>query len=145
MPQQIPPDAQITYTTSPWLSPTFLGAIVTVLAMIASAAGIHVLDDQTVQQQLIVALGFVGTGIARYMWPQNDGRLSFSAPLSTPAPQNVPVGASVVTVPATRDQSQVTTVQPLDVGMQTISVGPAASNRGAGTPMTIEVTNQEGI
>jgi hypothetical protein len=48
------------------------------------------------QQQSVWVLGVVFTGIAHYLWPHKDGRLSFRAPLSMPAPQDVPDGARLV-------------------------------------------------
>ena len=139
--QNAPIAAQITHTTNPFLSPIFLGAIVTMLAMGLSMAGVHFLDDQAVQQQVIGFLGIFGTAIAHYFWPHQDGRLSFAAPLSTPAPQNVPTGASVVTVPAAHDQVQVATVTPVDVGAQIVTVSPATTEtrRASAEPMTVTV------
>src|SRR5687768_16167766 len=116
--------AQITYTTSPLLSPTVIGGFVTFLATIASALGVHVLDDPQLQQTLVVVIGLAGTGIARYLWPHNDGRLSFTAPLSTPTPQTVPVGSSVVTVPTRDAPVQTSDVLPLEAGKSTVTVPP---------------------
>jgi len=121
-----PTAAQITYTTNPLLSPTVLGGIVTLAATIASAAGIHILDDPQLQQTLVVVLGLTSTGIARYFWPHNDGRLSFFAPFSTPPAQNVPVGSSVVTVPPVSSDKKTTDVLPLDPGISTVVVPPTA-------------------
>ena len=121
-----PTTAQITYTTNPLLSPTVLGGVVTLAATIASAAGIHVLDDPQLQQTLVVVLGIIGTAIARYFWPHQDGRLSFAAPLSTPLPQDVPVGSSVVTVPPVSSDKKTTDVLPLDPGVSTVVVPPTA-------------------
>lgn len=118
--------AQITYTTNPLLSPTVLGGVITLLAAVAGAFGIHVLDDPALQQTLVVVLGLLCTAVARYFFPQNEGRLSFFAPFSTPAPQSVPVGSSVVTVPAATSPTQRTDVLPLDPGRSTVVVPPAS-------------------
>jgi hypothetical protein len=122
------PPAQITYTTNPLLSPVVLGALVTLIASIASGYGVHVLNDPAIQQQLIVVLGIIGTAIAHWIWPGQDGKMSLSAPLSTPAPQDVPAGASVINVPAPADRLQVADVQPLAAGTHVVEVvDPAPS------------------
>lgn len=114
--------AQITYTTNPLLSPAVLGAVVTLAASIATGMGVHVLDSPAVQQQLVVVLGILGTAFAHWMWPNQDGKMSLSAPLSTPAPQDIQPGASVVSVPLPRDKVQTTDVQPLPAGVHTVEV-----------------------
>ena len=110
MPDTPATPAQVTYTTNPILSPTVLGGLVTFIATLASAFGVHVLDDPQLQQTLVVVLGLIGTAIAHYLWPHQDGRLSFSAPLVTPAPQNLSVGTSTVTVPRASATDQTVTV-----------------------------------
>lgn len=121
--------ATVTYTTNPLLSPGVIGLFVTLAASIASASGVHVLDNPAIQQQLVVAIGIVGTAIAHWMWPHNDGKLSFAAPLSTPAPQVLPTGTSVVTVAKPDDTTKVTDVKPLPLGEHIVSVkvAPLAS------------------
>ncbi len=126
-----PQTAQVTYTTSPFLSPGVLGAAVTFIASLASAAGVHVLDNPMVQQQLILVIGIIGTAFAHWMWPHNDGKLSFNAPLSTPTPRDLPAGASIVNVSTTGTQE--TSVNPLPIGDHTVTVevpGPLATAPG---------------
>lgn len=108
--------ATITYTTNPLLSPSVIGAIATILTSIASAAGIHVLDDPLIQQQLIFVIGLIGTAVAHCIWPHNDGKLSFSAPLTTPAPQSIPEGASIVVVNPVKE----TSITPLNPPTQVV-------------------------
>ena len=139
MPARTPSPASITYTTNPLLSPTVLGGVVTLLASIASAFGVHVLDDPMLQQQLVLVLGLVGTAVARWMWPNNDGRLSFAAPLSTPASQDLPAGASVVNVPAPADKTQTTDVQPLPIGTHTVEVMKPTPLLSPATPSTATI------
>lgn len=139
MPDQAP--AQITYTTNPLLSPAVLGALVTLIASIASSFGVKVLNDPALQQQLIVVLGIVGTGLAHWAWPHNDGKMSLSAPLSTPAPQDVPAGASVINVPAPVDKMQVADVQPLPSGTHVVEVvDPAPVGATAPSAPTVVIT-----
>jgi hypothetical protein len=139
MPDQAP--AQITYTTNPLLSPAVLGALVTLIASIASSFGVKVLNDPALQQQLIVVLGIVGTGLAHWMWPHQDGKMSMSAPLSTPAPQDVPAGASVINVPAPADKLQTADVQPLPTGTHVVEVAdPAPAAAASPSAPTVVIT-----
>ena len=112
--------AKLTFVSNLFTSKIFLAQAVALLASILSAAGVHVLDDQGMQQQAIVVLDVVATGLLRWLFP--TGPVSISAPVVTPPAQDVPVGASVVSVPAPKDQQQVTAVQPLDVGVHTVAV-----------------------
>lgn len=134
--------AQITYVTNPLLSPTIIGSVVTVIASIASGFGIHILDDPALQQQLVLIIGVLGTLFARWMWPNHEGKLSFTAPLSVPAPQDVPAGASVINVPAPADKLQVADVQPLSTGTHTVAVVDPAPV-GAFRPSTPTVVVSE--
>lgn len=129
--------AQLTYTTNPLLSPAVLGGLVTVAASIASSFGVHILNDPALQQQLVLVLGVVLTAFAHWMWPHNDGKLSLSAPLSTPAPVDVPIGASVVTVPLPSAPTQTTAVVPLDSGKSTVTV-PTPTLAARAAPVIVE-------
>jgi hypothetical protein len=140
MPDQ-PPPAQITYTTNPLLSPVVLGALVTLIASIASSFGVKVLNDPALQQQLVIVLGMIGTGLAHWAWPHQDGKMSLSAPLSVPAPQDVPAGASVINVPAPADKMQVADVQPLPSGTHVVEVAePAPAGAALPSAPTVVIT-----
>lgn len=119
-----PAPAQISFVSNLLTSKIFLAQIVTMIASIASAAGVHILDDQGMQQQAILLLDAVATALLRWLFP--TGPVSLTGPVSTPANQNVPVGASVVHVAAPAEVVQTTTVQPLTVGEHTVSVAPPA-------------------
>ncbi len=110
-----PAPAQVTYTTNTFASPVFIGPLVTLIASIASAAGVHVLDDPAIQQQLILVLGIALTWALHWGFPSASGKLSFGgpAPWTAPSPQDLQAGTSVVTVPPPTASSQVTAVQPL--------------------------------
>lgn len=138
-----PAPAQITFTTNPLLSPAVLGALVTLIASIASGFGFKVLNDPALQQQLIVVIGIVGTALAHWIWPHQDGKMSLSAPLLTPAPQDVPAGASVINVPAPADKAQVADVVPLESGTHVVDVAPPvpASVLAPAAPTTVVVTS----
>jgi hypothetical protein len=118
----MPAPAKLTFVSNLLTSKIFLAQVVTLIAMIASAAGVHVLDDQGTQAQLIGVLDVVATMLLRWLFP--TGPVSLSAPISTPLAQDVPAGASVVTVPAPKDRSQVAGVQPLEIGAHTVEVVP---------------------
>lgn len=117
--------AKLTFVSNLLTSKIFLTQVVAILASIASAAGVHLLDDQGMQQQLILVLDGVVTALLRWLFP--TGPVSITAPVSTPAAQDVPVGASVVTVPVSANQLQVAGVQPLDVGTHTVAVDAPVS------------------
>jgi len=80
------------------------------------------LDDQGTQAQLVGFLDVFATILLRWLFP--TGPVSLSAPVMTPAAQDVPAGASIVTVPAPVDQTQVTGVQALPVGSHNVEVLP---------------------
>ena len=111
--------------------------VVALLAFILSAAGYKVLDAPGAQEQLIGFLDVAATMLLRWLGP--TGPVSLTAPFSTPAAQDVPAGASVVTVPVPADKSQTTDVQPLDVGRHTVEVVPATPLTAAGAA-TLAVT-----
>lgn len=135
--------AQITYTTNPLLSPTIIGAAVTLLASIASGFGFNILNDPALQQQLVIVIGILGTAIAHWIWPNNDGKLSFAAPLITPASIDVPAGASVINIPATIDKLQIPDVQPLPIGTHLVEVAsPAPSGSVIPSTPTVVVSAQ---
>jgi hypothetical protein len=73
-----------------------------------------------VQEQLIGGLDMLATIMLRLWFP--TGPVSLTGPLSTPAAQNIPAGASVVSVPAPKDAVQVAAVQALPVGSHTVDV-----------------------
>jgi hypothetical protein len=117
---QTPAPAQLTFVSNLFTSKIFLAQLAAVIASIATAAGVHVLDDPGNQQMLIVLLGGLATMLLRWLFP--TGPVSISAPISTPAAQDVPVGASVVHVAAPADKIQVTAVQPLAMGDTMVTV-----------------------
>lgn len=129
--------AQLAFVSSLFTSKIFWTQVVTLAALIASAAGVHVLDDAGTQAQVIGMLDAIATALIRWWFP--TGPVSLSGPLITPAPQDVPVGASVVTVAAPKDQVQVTAVQPLPVGSHTVDV-VAPLTAGRDTPASVTVT-----
>lgn len=132
--------AQLTYTTNPLLSPMVVGGVVLLIANVSSIFGIHFLDDSAMQQKLVAAIDtliVVVTAIAHIAWPHQDGRLSLSAPLSTPAPTSVPIGASVVTVPSPSAPTQAAEVVPLDSGRSTVTV-PTPSLAARAVPVIVE-------
>ena len=116
--------AQITFTTNVFASPAFLGPLITVIASLASAAGVHVLDNQVLQQQLILVLGVIITGWLHWQFPGASGKLGVNAPAPWKAPssQDIPAGASLVTVAAPTDIVQATAVRPLPVGSHVVDV-----------------------
>lgn len=140
-PQQPPAPAQITFTSSLFTSPIFLGAIVTLIASIASAFGVHVLDSEAMQQQAILVLGVIITGILHWAFPNADGKLSASAPAAWNNPSPVPVqtGASAISVPHPEDANQAATVVPLDIGTHTIEIAQPAPTA---PPTIVSVTPQ---
>jgi hypothetical protein len=133
-----PAPAQLTFVSSLFASKIFWTQAVALLALILSTAGYHVIDAPGAQEQLIGFLDVTATMLLRWLSP--TGPVSLSAPFSTPAPQDVPAGASVVTVPAKADLVQASDVQPLDIGRHTVEVVPASPRAPAETPATTVVT-----
>jgi hypothetical protein len=125
--------AQVTYTTNAFASPVFLGPLVTLIASVASAAGVHVLDDPALQQQLILVLGIVLTWALHWQFPGASGKLGLDAPApwTAPASQDISTGTSVVSVPAPTATVQTTAVQPLPVSAPRV-VEPGASTTADG-------------
>jgi hypothetical protein len=117
-----PAPAQLTFVSSLFTSKIFWAQIVSLAALVLSASGVHVIDAPGVQEQLIGGLDMLATIMLRLWFP--TGPVSLTGPLSTPAAQNIPAGASVVSVPAPKDAVQVAAVQALPVGSHTVDVAP---------------------
>ena len=132
-----PAPAQLTFVSSLFASKIFWTQVVTLIAMVLSAAGYHVIDAPGAQEQLIGFLDVAATMALRWLTP--NGPVSISAPLSVPANQPVAVGASVVTVAAPADAVQVTHVQPLSIGSHTVDVAAPAQATHT-TPASVTVT-----
>lgn len=130
--------AKLTFVSNLLTSKIFLTQVVALTALIAGAAGVHVLDDQGTQAQIIGILDAIITVLLRWLFP--TGPVSLTAPILTPAAQDVPVGASVVTVPAPKDQIQVPGVQPLDVGRSTVEVVKPLIAPPNAVPATVAIT-----
>lgn len=133
--------AQLSFVSSLFASKIFWTQVVSLIAMIATAAGWHLpyLETPGAQEQLVGYLDMAATFILR--WLDSSGPVSIFAPFSTPAGQPVPVGASVVHVAAPADQVQVTAVQPIDVGVHRVEVTPPAQV-GQTTPQSVTVVPQ---
>lgn len=116
--------AQVTFTSNVFASPEFIGALATIITLVAGQLGVHVLADPAQQQLLVMFLGMGMTALGHYLFPGASGKLSLTAPApwSTPAAQDLPAGTSVVAVPAAKDAQQVAAVVPLDVGTHTVQV-----------------------
>ena len=95
-----PAPAQLAFVSSLFASKIFWVQVVSLVAMILSAAGVHVIDAPGAQEQIVGTLDALATMALRLWFP--TGPVSLSAPFSTPANQNVPVGASVVHVDASK-------------------------------------------
>jgi hypothetical protein len=117
-----PAPAQLAFVSSLFASKIFWVQVVTLVAMILSAAGVHILDAPGAQEQAIGILDALATMALRWLAP--TGPVAIGAPFSTPANQDVPVGASVVHVAAPTEALQVTAVQPIAVGTHTVTVAP---------------------
>lgn len=115
----MPAPAKLSFVSNLLTSKIFLTQLVALAAMIASAAGYHLLDGPGVQEQVIGFLDIVFTTIFRLY---SSGPVSLMGPLSTPSSQDIPAGASVVSVPAPKDQTQITNVQPLPLGITQVEV-----------------------
>ncbi len=115
-----PAPAKLQFVSSLFASKIFWAQIVSLVALILSAAGYKVLDAPGAQEQIIGMLDGVATIALRLLFP--TGPVSLTAPLSTPPSQDVQAGASVVNVPAPADRTQTTDVQPLAVGTHTVEV-----------------------
>jgi len=101
-------DAKLTFVTNIITSKIFWVQVVTLVAMVASAAGYKVLDAPGVQEQLVGALDAFATIILRLWFP--SGPVSITGPLTSPTPKDVPPGTSIVVVPS--DPSREVTVNP---------------------------------
>jgi hypothetical protein len=132
-----PAPAQLAFVSSLFASKIFWTQVVTLLAMILSAAGYHVINAPGAQEQIVGGLDAIATMALRLF--AATGPVSLAGPASTPPPQDVPVGASVVTVAAPADAVQVTHVQPLDIGVHTVAVAAPALFSQV-TPASVIVT-----
>lgn len=112
--------AQLNFVSSLFTSKIFLAQVVTVAASVASAAGIKILDDPAMQQQLILLLDALATALLRWQFP--TGPVSVTGPASSPGAVDVPAGASVVKVwPAEASgMSMPAIVQALPSGIHTV-------------------------
>ena len=137
-----PAPAQVSFTSNAFLSPEFLGGVAILVALAAGKAGIHVFDDQSTQQLLVMFLGVVFTGVGHWLFPGASGKLGLTAPApwSTPASQDIPAGTSVVAVPAPRDAQQTTAVQPLYVGAHRVEVAAPTPVIPSVLPPTVTIT-----
>jgi hypothetical protein len=131
-----PAPAKLQFVSSLFASKIFWAQVIALAASIASAFGVHILDSQEAQQQAIGMADMLATMALRLWFP--TGPVSLTAPLSVPASQDVPVGASVVHVAAPQDTVQATGVQPLAIGTQTVTVAPPPAF--ATTPASVTVT-----
>lgn len=112
--------AKLTFVSQLLTSKIFLAQVVALATSIASAAGMHLLDDQVVQQQAIVMLDVGATALLRWWFP--TGPVSLFAPVVTPPAQDIPAGHSVIAVPASGGTPQAATVVPLSIGTHTLDV-----------------------
>lgn len=112
--------------------------IVTVIAAVLTAQGVHVLDDPATQALVITAIdGIVTAGLR--MW-SSGGPVSITAPMTAPPAQDVPMGASVVSVPAPKDLIQAPAVLPLDAGAHIVEVGTPRAIADLATAAPVAVT-----
>lgn len=132
-----PAPAQLQFVSSLFASKIFWTQIITLAAMIASAAGVHVLDAPGAQEQAIGILDALATMALRLWLP--TGPVSLTAPMSVPAAQDVPAGASVVHISAPTDAVQPTVVRPLAVGTHTVAVAEPAPVVPAALPPSITI------
>jgi hypothetical protein len=88
--------AKLSFVSNLFTSKIFLAQVAGLVAVIAGAAGVHVLDDPTAQTELVAVLSFVGTILLRWLAP--TGPVSVSAPIITPPAQDVPLGRSTVEI-----------------------------------------------
>lgn len=112
--------AKLTFVSNLLTSKIFLTQVVTLVALVASAAGYHLLDGPGVQEQVIGFLDVGATVLLRWWLP--SGPVALTAPFKTPPAQDVPAGASVVSVPAPKDSTQTPQVQPLSLGITQVEV-----------------------
>lgn len=123
MPDDTKP-ASVAFTTSVFFSPEFLGGVATLIGLSLNKFGVHIFDDPASQQNLIIVLGIVFTGIAHYLFPGASGKLSVTgpAPWTVPPSQPVSSGTSVIAVPAPADEKQTTGVLPLAPGAHRVEI-----------------------
>jgi hypothetical protein len=107
-----PAPAQLNFVSNLFTSKIFLTQVASLIAVLASAEGVHVLDDPTMQVTLVAVLGAVATALLRWLAP--TGPVSVSAPVVTPAAQDVPLGRSTVEIatPAAAPSTAVVTPAP---------------------------------
>jgi hypothetical protein len=129
--------AKLQFVSSLLTSKIFWTQVVTVVALILNASGVHVLDDSAAQAQLIAAIDAVVTVIFRLY---SSGPVSLTAPISTPPGQDVPTGASVVSVPKPTDLLQTPAVLPLETGAHIVEVGTPRAIADVASPAPVAVT-----
>ncbi len=129
-----PAPAQLNFVSSLFSSHIFWAQVVTLAAMILSAAGVHVIDGAGAQEQAIGILDALATMALRLWLP--TGPVSLTAPMSVPASMDVPAGAVVLHVPKPEDRAQTPTVSPLKQG---IYVNSAARHEIEVTPAILRV------
>ncbi len=110
----MPAPAQLNFVSNLFASKIFWAQVVTLAAMILSAAGVHVIDAPGAQEQAIGILDALATMVLRLWFP--TGPVSLSAPMSVPASKDVQAGAVVLHVPKPEDEDQTATVSPLKLG-----------------------------
>ncbi len=115
--------AQLNFVSSLFTSKIFWAQVVTLAAMILSAAGVHVIDAPGAQEQAIGILDALATMVLRLWFP--TGPVSLTAPMSVPASIDVPAGGVALHVPAPEDRAQTPTVKALEPGTHEVTVTPA--------------------
>lgn len=111
--------AQLQFVSSLFTSKIFWAQVVTLVAMIASACGIHLLDAPGAQEQLIGVLDAIATVLLRLFFP--SGPVSLGGPLTAPDPLPIPAGTSVVSVTAPpTGVAPIAVVQPLSENIHTV-------------------------
>lgn len=130
--------AKLQFVSNLATSKIFWAQIVTIAAIVLSACGVHVLDDPATQTQLIAAIDAVVT--IGFRLGSNNGPVSLTGPMTTPPTQDVPTGASVVSVPAPKDLTQTAAVLPLDTGAHIVEVGTPRAITDLATAAPIAVT-----
>ncbi len=112
--------AQVAFVKSLFASRIFWTQAVAFAAIVASAAGYHIIDAPGVQEQLVGALDALFTIYFRLNGP--NGPVSLTGPVSVPDPVDIHAGSSVVSVPtpAAIELQHTTTVQPLADAIHTV-------------------------
>lgn len=88
--------AQLVFVRSLFTSKIFLAQVVTLVAMVMSAAGYHLIDAPGAQEQLIGVLDVIVTTLFRWLAP--TGPVSLSGPVNAPATRILEPGTQVIHV-----------------------------------------------